>query len=90
MAFESGVVPGDWRSAVIVPLYKGKGERTECKNYRCISILSMARKIYAGIILVDRVCRVTRGLIDDEQESFRVGKGSVDQIFTLKQKSKKS
>ena len=30
MAFESGVVPEDWRSVVIVPLYKGKGERTEC------------------------------------------------------------
>ena len=30
MAFESGVVPEDWRFAVIVPLYKGKGERTEC------------------------------------------------------------
>ena len=38
MAFESGVVPGDWRSAVIVPLCKGKGERTECKNYRGISL----------------------------------------------------
>ena len=32
MTFENGVVPEDWRSAVIVPLYKGKGERTECKN----------------------------------------------------------
>ena len=30
MAFESGVVPEDWRSAMTVPLYKGKGERTEC------------------------------------------------------------
>ena len=26
MAFECVVVPEDWRSAVIVPLYKGKGE----------------------------------------------------------------
>ena len=34
MALESGVGPEDWRSAVIVPLYKGKGERTECSNYR--------------------------------------------------------
>ena len=33
MAFESSVVPEDWRSAVIVPLYKAKGKRTECKNY---------------------------------------------------------
>ena len=29
---ESGVVPDNWRSAVIVPLYKGKGGRTECKD----------------------------------------------------------
>ena len=50
MAFESGVVPEDWRSAVIVPLYKGKGERTECKNYRGISFLSVAGKIYARIL----------------------------------------
>ena len=28
MAFESGVVSVDWRSAAIVPLHKGKGERT--------------------------------------------------------------
>ena len=83
MAFESGVVPEDWRSAVIVSLYKGKGERTECKNHRGIS-LSMVGKIYAGI-LVDRVCRVTRGLIDDAQGGFRAGRGCVDHIFTLKQ-----
>ena len=50
MAFES--VPEDWRSTVIVLLYKGKGERTECKNYRGIS-LSVVGKIYAGI-LVDK------------------------------------
>ena len=24
-------MPEDWRSGVIDPLYKGKGERTECK-----------------------------------------------------------
>ena len=33
MAFESGVMPEKWRYDVIVPLYKGKGERTECRNY---------------------------------------------------------
>ena len=37
MAFESGVVLKDWRSALIVPLYNGKGERAECKSYRGIS-----------------------------------------------------
>ena len=33
MAFESGVLSEDWRSAVIIPLYKDKGERIECSNY---------------------------------------------------------
>ena len=45
MAFKSGVVPEDWRSVVIVPLYKGKGERTKCNNYRGISLLSVVGKI---------------------------------------------
>ena len=51
MAFESCVVAEDWRSAVIVSLYKGKGERTECKNYRGISLSSMVGKIYEGILV---------------------------------------
>ena len=46
MAFERGVVPEDWRSAVIVPMYKGKGESTEYENYRGSSLLSMVRKVY--------------------------------------------
>ena len=38
MGFESGVVPEDWRSAVIVPLYKGKGERGQ--NIAIIEVLA--------------------------------------------------
>ena len=45
MTFKSGVVPENWRFAVIVPLYKGKGEKTECKNYRGICLLSVVGKI---------------------------------------------
>ena len=68
-AFESSGVPEDWRSAMIVLLYKGKGERTKCINYRGISLISVVRKFYAGI-LVDRVRKVNEGFIDDEQGGF--------------------
>ena len=85
MAFERGVVPEGWRSAVIVSLYKGKGERTECRNNRGISLLSVVGKIYVGI-LVDRVHRVTDGLIDDEGFQSR----EVDLIFTMKQIGEKA
>ena len=44
MGFESGIVPEDWRSAVIFPLYKGKGERTECGSYTGISVLNVVEK----------------------------------------------
>ncbi|XP_069947548.1 RNA-directed DNA polymerase from mobile element jockey isoform X1 [Cherax quadricarinatus] len=37
---EEGKVPRDWQRACIVPLYKGKGDKRECKNYRGISLLS--------------------------------------------------
>ena len=43
----------------------------------------MVGKIYAGI-LVDRFHRVTGGLLDNEQEGFREGRGRIDQTFTLK------
>ena len=53
MTFKSSDAFEDWRSAVVVPLYKGKGERNVCKNCRGICLLSVVGKIYAGI-LVDR------------------------------------
>ena len=39
---------------------------------------------------MDRVSRVTDGLTDYEQEDFRSGRGSVDQIFTLKKIDEKA
>ena len=79
----------DLRSAVIVSLYNGKGERIECKNYKGNSLLSVVGKIYTGI-LIDRVRKVTVSLIDDEQEGFKAWSGCVDQIFTLKQIGEKA
>ena len=84
MAFESGVVAEDCRSAMIDALYKSKEERTEYSNYRGISLLKVVGKIYAGI-LVDRIRKVTKSLIDDGQGGYRAERGYVDQILTLKQ-----
>ena len=40
MIFERGDVPENGRSAMIIPLYKGKGERIERTNYKSVSLLS--------------------------------------------------
>ena len=60
MTFENIVVSEGWRSAVIVPLYSRKGERTEYKHYKGIS-LCVVGKIYSWI-LVDRV--IDRGVYE--------------------------
>ena len=86
MAFESGVVAEDWRSAVIVLLYKGKGGMIKYKNYRGITLLSGDGKTYEGIL----VNKVPDDLIDDEQGSFRSGMACVDIIFTLKEIGEKA
>ena len=49
MPFESSVVPEDWKSTVIVLLYKGKGESTECRSYRSTSLFSEILKLYAAV-----------------------------------------
>ena len=81
-------VPNDWVRAIIVPLYKGKGDRNECKNYRGISLLSIPGKVY-GRIVIERVRVLTEGMIGDEQCGFRSGRGCVDQVFVMKQMSEK-
>ena len=49
MVFESGVLPEDYRCAVIAPLHKGKGENTECEGYRGITLLSLVVKLCRNI-----------------------------------------
>ena len=56
---ESGAVPADWKVVCIVPVYKGKGDRRDCANYRGINILSIPGKIY-GRVLISRVIESTK------------------------------
>jgi len=43
-------LPEVWTESTIVPTYK-KGDKTECSNYKCISLLSTMHKIVSNILL---------------------------------------
>jgi len=40
----------EWKESVIVPIYE-KGDRTDCSNYRGISLLSTMYKILSNMLL---------------------------------------
>ena len=78
VVWRSGKTPQEWRDAIIIPIHK-KGCRTECGNYRGISLLSVVGKIYARIVS-DRSKVLTNALVMDEQGGFRAGRGCIDQV----------
>ena len=49
--WEKGTLPQDFRGAVIISLYKNKGEKSDCSNYRGITLLSIAGKILVRVLL---------------------------------------
>ena len=32
-ALYTGIIPTDWKRGLVVPLWKGKGDRQDCNNY---------------------------------------------------------
>ncbi|XP_047485879.1 uncharacterized protein LOC125036961 [Penaeus chinensis] len=73
-----GEVPQDMRDTKIVTLYKNKGERSDCNNYRGISLLSIVGKVYARVLLV-RLQNLAERVYPESQYSEinkRIGKAA--------------
>ncbi|PIK57595.1 hypothetical protein BSL78_05503 [Apostichopus japonicus] len=51
LCWKEGEGPQDMRDARIVTLFKKKGDRSDCNNYRGISLLSIVGKLFARVAL---------------------------------------
>jgi len=47
--WETETVPEEWHQGIIIPLYKGKGFRSECRNYRGITLVP--GKVFSHVLL---------------------------------------
>ena len=77
------ILPEDWNVSIVFPIYK-KGSAKDCTNYRGISILNTAYKILSRI-LCEKLKPYVSNAIGPYQCGFMPGKGTTDQIFTLRQ-----
>ncbi len=86
--WESESMPDEFRDALIVSLYKNKGSRSDCGNYRGISLLSIAGKIFARVLL-NRLITTAEGNLPEAQCGFRPGRSTVDMVFVVRQLQEK-
>ena len=67
---------------LIKRLYK-KVDKSECVNYRGISLVSLGSKVFSMMILV-RLRDAAERVLREEQRGFRRCRGCVDQTFILR------
>ena len=79
--------PSDLIDAIICILFK-KGDRSDCRKYRGISLLSVVGKIFADIVL-QRLKRLAELVYPESQSGYRDGRGTIDGIFILRQMMEK-
>ena len=48
-SLRSGLVPNEWKEAVVIPLFK-KGKKSDVQNYRPVSLTSITCKIMESIL----------------------------------------
>ena len=81
--WRSGRILSAWKDGILVALYKGKGTKTECSNYRPITLLSVPGKVFAHVLLarIQPLLDMTRR---PEQSGFVAGRSTMDAILALR------
>ena len=74
--------------SAIITIYKGKGDRSDCGNYRGISLSVTAGKILARI-MNSRLKSLPKNILPATQTDFRPLRGTIDMIFTMHQLQEK-
>jgi len=62
-------LPEEWKESIIVPIYK-RGDKTDCRKYRSISLLPTTYNILSNILL-SRLTPYIQEIIGDHQCGFR-------------------
>ena len=74
-------MPEEWKTSVVIPIFKGKGDVMSCGAYRGVKLLEHGMKIVERVL--EKRMRLLVSL-DDMQFGFMPGKGTTDALFILR------
>ena len=80
-SLQTGVVPVEWLSSIVVPIYK-KSSRFDPLNYRPISLTSVPCKVLERLVAQHITQYLdSNNIISEQQFGFRAGHSTVDQLI---------
>lgn len=79
--WKGGGIPQEWKKGVICPIFK-KGDKKETKNYRGVTLMDTAYKVYASI-LNEKLMREVKDKLGEGQFGFRKKRGVMDAVYVL-------
>ena len=81
----TGLLPQTWKDPIMTMIYKRKGCRTRCENYRGISLLDVAGKILARVMLTRLINSPIMEVLPETQCGFRKDRSTSDMMFVARQ-----
>jgi len=80
-SIKSGVIPRDWRDAIVTPLFK-KGSRSDTSNYRPVSLTCIICKVLERIVKERMVEHLNKNrLINNSQHDFTKGRSCLTNLL---------
>ena len=84
MCILTSAFPDEWKSAEVIPIYKGKGSAQDPTCYRPISLLNTVSKVCESLVN-SQIYRFveSNSILSDKQFGFRKNRSTVDQLVDL-------
>ena len=72
-------MPEDWKTSAMMPIYKGKGDVTNCGAYKGVKLLEHRMKIIERVLEIKALV-----VVDHMQFCFIPGRGTIDALFIVR------
>ena len=82
--WEEGAIPDEWKHALLVSIYKGKGDNSDPANYRPIALLNTMYKLFASIVITAQTCQPDGPQLTPNAVGFRAKRGTKHPLFILR------